>query len=783
MRRSPARFVCSLAAFFFLSDRIFAIQPIYRDDLESASLCGWSLLSPGPCVPSVVFVSRQIPNEGSIYWSVPNDMPGVGPHSRFRVAAPGRLLLRRADGTLLTLVDGSNPQAPLHLIDVNAPDVSWDGHEIVFAGLPSGTYDYGPANDPGAWRIFAVRSDGTNLRAITVSDEDDLDLSQFGAAAGGFSEYDDTDPAWLPDGRVVFSSTRWRARGHYSGVRASNLFVVNADGSNLHRITSERSGADRPLVEPATGRIVYSRWWRNHRFGTDSAATVTDPNGGYRIKDGLTTDRNDHAGGTDNLWRNAWQASTIRPDGTELALWAGSFRNEEANHVYGGAFAPDGTLVANYFPMYNMTEAAGFGGLRRFARGPNGYAPLLGITTLTGDYVHCPKPGDCSYGIFNGNYAGEPDVLPDGRILISWAADVAQDYGLDIVQANGTGRVPLFDLIGTTELRARLLRPRGVPPVLADTIAPEDNAPLLPPAGSPPYDPDGDFLFDARNVYFNAPVDFDIVSAPAIGSAGVIRFFLDHQRTSPGSFPNLDWPILLEEKPVAPDGSVATLAPAHVPLFEQLRTAAGGAGAVPLTRGPLGVSGAAHVAGLNFGRPGQVATCVGCHAGHTMIPPPPSAEAARWTNLAPGAAVTVSSTRDANQNGGLIDRRVLKGEIWRYWNSAAGEQDGAWARLTFPVPVTVRTVRLFNPRFGGEASSTIQVVQATVRLFSDAAGTQQVASAGAAALSVSGTDVAFADVGTRVVEVRLDDVSGTFYGLSVAALAEIEVVARGGVDP
>ena len=36
----------------------------------------------------IVFVSRQIPANGSIYWDVPKDMPGVGPHSRFKVAAP-----------------------------------------------------------------------------------------------------------------------------------------------------------------------------------------------------------------------------------------------------------------------------------------------------------------------------------------------------------------------------------------------------------------------------------------------------------------------------------------------------------------------------------------------------------------------------------------------------------------------------------------------------------------------------------------------------------------------
>jgi hypothetical protein len=77
---------------------------------------------------------------------------------------------------------------------------------------------------------------------------------------------------------------------------------------------------------------------------------VPDAAGGFSIRDGLTTDRSDHSGGADNLWRNAWQATAIFPDGTGLALWSGSLRNEEANHVYGGAFAPDGSLVANYFP-------------------------------------------------------------------------------------------------------------------------------------------------------------------------------------------------------------------------------------------------------------------------------------------------------------------------------------------------------------------------------------------------------------------------------------------------
>jgi len=162
-----------------------------------------------------------------------------------------------------------------------------------------------------------------------------------------------------------------------------------------------------------------------------------------------------------------------------------------------------------------------------------------------------------------------------------------------------------------------------------------------------------------------------------------------------------------------------------------------------------------------------------------MIQVPATDEAAQWTNLAPGAQVVVSSSRDPNQNGGLIDRQVMKGEIWRYWASAPGQTQNQWVELIFPVPVTVRTVRLYNPRFGDEANSSIQVTGATVRLYSDAGATTQVASANAGQLAVSGTDVAFSDVKARVVRVDITGVTGTYYGSKLASLAEVEVIARG----
>lgn len=726
--------------------------------------------------PELVFVSRQIPRGGSVYWDLPNDMPGVGPHSRFRVAAPGRLMVLDSRGQARVIVDGSHPtEASRQLIDVNAPDVSYDGRWIVFAGYAAtGAANPGDANrtsgNPGNWRLYIIRNDGTGLRQITFSDQK-LDLSQFGDAAGQFQAYDDTDPAWLPDGRIVFSSTRYPTLAHYSGVRATNLYVINADGTDMHRITAERNGADRPVVDPITGRIVYARWWRNHRFADDRLDTVTDGRGGYIRKDGLTTDRYDHVGGGDHLWRNQWHAAAINPDGTALTQWSAGNHRMDASHCYGGVFTKSGDYVANYFPMHNMTEAGGFGGLRFYTRRSPGYTPLAGSTSLTLDYRSTSNP--TSYGIFKGSFASDAVVLPDGRYVISWARDIDQDYDLYLFDPATKQRTLLWSGAGTTELRAKFLGSRALPPVLKDTVS--RQASLLPPKEGARPDADGTFVFDALNVYFNGPVDSIESNAPAVGSAASIRFFMDTQRTSPGSFPNRDWPVLLGEMRVNPDGSVRDeQAPANVSLFEQIRNAAN---RVPLTGGA--VTGAAHVAGLNFGRPGQVMRCVGCHAGHTAIPVPETAEEAKWTNLAPSAVVRVSSSRDPNLNGGLIDRRVKTGEIWRYWNSAPGAVTNQWVELEFPVPVVVRTVRLYNPRFGEEANSSLQVEGSVVKLFRAPGDTVESARESSGPLAVSGTDVRFPDVTARRIRVEITSVSGTFYGARLASLAEVEVIAKG----
>jgi hypothetical protein len=717
-------------------------------------------------LPPLVFTERQIPPNGNSAWPQAAALPGVGAYARLRPAAPGRLRVRESDGSLRTLVDGAAPGAAL--VDVSGPGVSWDGARIVFAALPAGSWNSAPGSHPGAWRLYLINADGSGLRALTFSDIQ-ADYSQFGQGAAPWP-YDDYDPAFLPDGRIVFASTRWPAFAQFADARTSNLWVVNADGSGLHRISSERNGADRPLIDPVTGKVVYFRWWRNQRLparGLDDAPFVPgQPAAGWLRHAGLTIE---------GQARNSWQIVSVNPDGAELVLFGGKPDSDQDGFGYGGGFAANGVLYTNFFPALDLAGAAGFGGIRVYRRGATQWSAHSGVTRRDAATALPGTPAAAQ--LYAGPYTTDAEVLADGRVVFARAADTAQDYGLWIAAPTGAPQL-LLDNPGTAELRPRVLAARPLPPVIPDIYRDSPaQAPypqfLPPPPGQAPRD--GTFVFDARNVYANADVDVDIPSAPAVGSAASIRFYADHQRSAPGTFASLDWPLFLGEQTVSAAGRVTANAPAFLPLFEQLRSSAAAGYAVPRTGWPRG-RGSAHVAGMNHDRAGVSALCTGCHAGHTLIPVPSEAQAP-WSNLAPGTRVAVSSSRPGARAEGLIDRKVFLGPIRAAWTSAPGQVSGQWAELEFPVPVSVRSVYLYNVRPGEEAASSLQV-SATRITARDAAG-NIVATRSTGAVLVFGTGVSFGDVTARRVRVEILGASGSFDGAAAVGLAEIEVIAKG----
>ena len=85
-------------------------------------------------------------------------------------------------------------------MDVNAPDVWYDGNFIVFAGLRAGSHPTGPVAHPGGWRIYLIGTDGSGLRQVTPEED------RSAIAMESLRGYDDTDPVWLPDLSLIHIS-------------------------------------------------------------------------------------------------------------------------------------------------------------------------------------------------------------------------------------------------------------------------------------------------------------------------------------------------------------------------------------------------------------------------------------------------------------------------------------------------------------------------------------------------------------------------------------------------
>ncbi len=146
------------------------------------------------------------------------------------------------------------------LYDVKDLEVSSDGNKLIFA-LRAPLIDGLDDDEQPTWNIWQYEIDSQLLSRIITSDL---------TAEGG----QDFAPSYLPDGRIVFSSTRQRSnkstlldegKPQFSGleenrqVRAAVLHIMDADGNNIKQITFNQSHDLDPTVM-SDGRIVFTRW-------------------------------------------------------------------------------------------------------------------------------------------------------------------------------------------------------------------------------------------------------------------------------------------------------------------------------------------------------------------------------------------------------------------------------------------------------------------------------------------------------------------------------------------
>lgn len=188
---------------------------------------------------------------------------------------------RRSGGFEIYSIDinGNNLQRLTREIgSLYAPELSPNGEWIVFAN-----------NGNGLW---LMRPDGKNPRPLT--------------------DRDDIDPTWSPDGSMIaFASSR-------AGER--QLFVMNADGTNIRQVTNLDNMGGRSTWSPDGTRLAFYRGPRGDRniyiVNVDGSSLVQLTDGGDNLGPSWSPDGNWIAFTSFRDGNN--EIYLIHPDGTGL---------------------------------------------------------------------------------------------------------------------------------------------------------------------------------------------------------------------------------------------------------------------------------------------------------------------------------------------------------------------------------------------------------------------------------------------------------------------------------
>ena len=124
------------------------------------------------------------------------------------------------------------------------PSLSYDATRLLFCfkGSPEGNST-----------IYEIGVDGHGLRQLTNLDAEG---NPYLGSGGG---HHDVRPCYLPDGRIVFTSTRYSGLVPCANNGVAILHVMNVDGSDIHTISVNNVTEFDPSVMP-DGRILYGRW-------------------------------------------------------------------------------------------------------------------------------------------------------------------------------------------------------------------------------------------------------------------------------------------------------------------------------------------------------------------------------------------------------------------------------------------------------------------------------------------------------------------------------------------
>ena len=196
-----------------------------------AILSGWSSRAQGaePKGPlpggleEIVFAVRQPGKDGHWYanfghWSADPKRKMYG--------AGGRLCrLNLRTGKLKVLID--DPTG-----GVRDPQVHYDGRKVLFSWRKG---------DSPYYNLYEINVDGTGLRRLT------------------HGPFDDIEATYLPDGDIMFCSSRCKRFVGCWFTHVAILYRCDADGNNIRAVSANIEHDNTPWPLP-DGRILYTRW-------------------------------------------------------------------------------------------------------------------------------------------------------------------------------------------------------------------------------------------------------------------------------------------------------------------------------------------------------------------------------------------------------------------------------------------------------------------------------------------------------------------------------------------
>jgi len=149
-------------------------------------------------------------------------------------------------------------------------DLSFDAKRVGFAYRKDVKTNY---------RIYEIGIDGKGLRQLTFDSSEEPKVAECYKGGRLARGYDDIDPCYLPNGKIMFASTRSQRVVFCLGTSVTTLHVMDGGGKNLQSIS------DGPITEidPCVmddGRVVYMRWeYVDKGFGNVQSLWSMHPDG------------------------------------------------------------------------------------------------------------------------------------------------------------------------------------------------------------------------------------------------------------------------------------------------------------------------------------------------------------------------------------------------------------------------------------------------------------------------------------------------------------------------